>query len=72
MSPHGKRRTDITDAFKQLLADEHGRVVLKNAHEVEYWKQHLGVSEEALREAIAAVGNAAPAVRHYLADRGRG
>ena len=35
-------------------------------HEVRYWMQALGVPEEQLREAVAAVGVSADAVRKHL------
>lgn len=61
----------MTDAFKQLVADEKGKVVLNAEHEVRYWTGHLGVDEPCLRAAIGAVGNNAHDVRRYLADNGR-
>jgi hypothetical protein len=58
----------MSDPYKQMVADERGQIVLKEPHEVEYWTQHLGVSEQDLRAAIAAIGNAAHDVRKYLAE----
>jgi len=61
----------MTDAFKQLVADEKGQVVLNAEHEIHYWTEHLGVDEACLRAAIGAVGNNAHDVRSYLAEKGR-
>jgi hypothetical protein len=35
-------------------------------YEVAYWTKELGVSKEKLKEAVAAVGTSAGAVREYL------
>jgi hypothetical protein len=58
----------MSDPYKQTVADERGQIVLKEPQEVEYWTQHLGVSEQYLRGAIAEVGSAAHEVREYLAE----
>jgi hypothetical protein len=58
----------MSDPYKQTVADERGQIVLKEPQEVEYWTQHLGVSEQYLRAVIAAFGNAAHDVRKYLAE----
>jgi hypothetical protein len=39
---------------------------LNENYEVEYWTKELGVSREKLKEAVAAAGNSATAVREYL------
>lgn len=54
--------------YRQLLADEKGKIVLTATHEVQYWTNHLGVSETTLRTAIAIIGNKASDVRKYLAE----
>jgi hypothetical protein len=43
------------------------RISLDQDHELRYWTQALGCSEEQLREAVRAVGNTASKVRTYLA-----
>jgi hypothetical protein len=35
-------------------------------YEVEYWTKEFGVSKEKLKEAVAAAGTSAAAVREYL------
>lgn len=41
-------------------------ISLGEDHEVRYWTTTLGVSEEQLRTAVQAVGNAPDAVRAHL------
>lgn len=57
----------MADAFKRLIADEQGQVVLREPHEVDYWTAHLGVDEARLRAAVAAAGPRARDVRAWLA-----
>ena len=45
------------------------RIALEQEHEVRYWMKALNVSEERLREAVAAVGHMAADVRAWLAAR---
>ena len=47
-------------------AQDRARVNVNEEHEVRYWTEALGVSEEKLREAVAAVGVSADAVRQHL------
>lgn len=47
-------------------AQDRARINVNEVHEVRYWTEALGVSEEKLREAVAAVGVSADAVRQYL------
>lgn len=47
-------------------AQDRARININEDHEVRYWTQALGVSEEQLREAVAAVGVSADAVRQHL------
>lgn len=44
-------------------------VALDEPHEVLSWTESLGCSEVELRDAVAAVGNSADAVRQFLAKR---
>jgi hypothetical protein len=44
-------------------------ISLEEDHELAYWTGALGVSADELREAVAAVGHSAKAVRAWLADR---
>jgi len=41
-------------------------IALNEPHEVRSWTESLGVSEQQLRAAVAAVGNSAEKVRAYL------
>lgn len=47
-------------------AQDRARINVNEDHEVRYWTQALGVSEEKLREAVAEVGVSADAVRQHL------
>lgn len=42
------------------------RISLEQEHEVRYWTQALGVTADALRQAVQAVGPMADAVRRHL------
>lgn len=42
------------------------RINVNQQHEVAYWTKALGVTEEELRNAVAAVGDRADAVRKHL------
>ena len=44
-------------------------ISLEEPHEVRSWTDSLGCSETELRDAVAAVGNSAEAVRQFLAKR---
>jgi len=44
-------------------------ISLTEDHEVRSWTESLGVSEEELRKAVAAVGNSADAVRTHLGKK---
>ena len=47
-------------------AQDRARINVNEDHEVRYWTKALGVTEEKLREAVAAVGVSADAVRQHL------
>ncbi len=53
---------DLTDCGVQ----DRARINLNEVHELRYWTSALNVSEERLREAVAAVGVSAEKVRAYL------
>lgn len=55
----------MDDPNKTGPADS-SRISLSQDHEVRYWTQALGVSEQELRSAVAAVGPMADAVRRHL------
>jgi hypothetical protein len=48
---------------------DRSRISLDEDWEVQWWTKALGVSEDNLREAVAAVGNSANAVRDHLGVR---
>ncbi len=55
----------VDDPTKSGPADR-SRINIHQAHEVAYWTKALGVSEQRLREAVAAVGVMAADVRAHL------
>ncbi|ADV27264.1 DUF3606 domain-containing protein [Pseudoxanthomonas suwonensis] len=56
----------MSDDTKQVGSPDRDRINLSEDYEVRYWTGALGVSEEQLREAVAAVGPTAEAVRRHL------
>lgn len=44
-------------------------IAMDEPHEVRSWTESLGVSEQQLKAAVAAVGNSAEKVREYLRKR---
>jgi Protein of unknown function (DUF3606) len=47
-------------------APDRSRIRMNKAHEVHYWTEALGCSEDELAAAVARVGNLTDAVRHEL------
>jgi hypothetical protein len=45
-------------------------ISLTEDYEVRYWTKALGVNEDQLREAVAAAGHSASAVRAWLSEAG--
>jgi uncharacterized protein DUF3606 len=45
---------------------DRSRISMSEDYEVRYWTETLGVSEEQLGAAVAAVGNSADKVREHL------
>jgi hypothetical protein len=56
----------MADDLKDRGAQDRARINLKEEHEVRYWTSELGVDEDQLRTAVAAVGVSAKAVRQFL------
>lgn len=54
------------DDTKNTGSPDRDRISLSEEYEVRDWTESLGVSEQRLREAVAAVGNSADKVREYL------
>jgi hypothetical protein len=56
----------MADNKSRASMQERRRINLKGADEVRNWTEILGVTEEELRKAIAAVGSEADKVREHL------
>jgi len=56
----------MADDLSNRGAQDRARINLNELHELRYWTGALNVSEERLREAVAAVGVSADKVREYL------
>ncbi len=56
----------MSDDPKDRGAQDRSRISLEQDHEVRYWTQRFGVSEQRLREAVAAVGVSVDAVERHL------
>lgn len=56
----------MADDLNNRGAQDRARIAMGERHEVSYWTQALGVTEEELQRAVHAVGNSAEAVRGYL------
>jgi hypothetical protein len=50
---------------------DRSRINMSQEHEVRYWTEALGVSEEQLKAAVKSVGNSADKVREHLGKRSR-
>ena len=48
---------------------DRSRINVNQEHELRYWTQKLGVSEERLRAVVAEVGTSTDEVREYLRAR---
>lgn len=56
---------------KNQTAMDRKLINTSEAYEMRDWSKSLGVSEDRIREAVAAVGNSAEQVRAYLQGAGR-
>lgn len=59
----------MSDDKRQTGSPDRDRISLSEDYEVQYWTQALGVSADALRAAVDAVGPVAEDVRNHLAQR---
>ncbi|WP_076999123.1 DUF3606 domain-containing protein [Variovorax sp. KK3] len=59
----------MADDKTKVGGQDRTRISLSEDYEVRDWCQSLGVTETQLREAVAAAGNEAAAVRDYLAKK---
>lgn len=56
----------MSDDKQNRGSPDRDRINVNEDYEVQYWTKALGVSPEALREAVAAVGPTSEAVRRHL------
>lgn len=56
----------MADDPKKRHSPDRDRINMNQDHEVRYWTKELAVTEDELRQAVAAVGNQAKAVRQHL------
>jgi hypothetical protein len=56
----------MSDDLSDRGAQDRSRININEPHEVRYWTERFGVSEIALRQAVAEVGVAADAVSQHL------
>lgn len=61
----------MTDDRTKRTPQDSSRIALGEDWEVEYWTKALGVTREKLRDAVAAVGDGAAAVREHLKSNDR-
>lgn len=59
----------MADDLSNAGAQDRSRINVNEAHEVRYWTQRFGVSEQVLREAVAAVGVSVDAVATHLGKK---
>ena len=55
----------MSDDLKKTGQDRK-RISLKEPHEVRSWTESLGITEQQLKAAVAAVGSSVEKVREYL------
>lgn len=60
----------MPDDLTRRAPEDRQTISLRQQWEVDYWTSTLGVSEEALRRAIRAVGHSVTNVRHWLRNSG--
>ena len=56
----------MSDNLQERGPQDRSRISLTEEHEVRYWTQKLGVTKEALAEAVRAVGASAGRVEQHL------
>ena len=60
----------MSDDLNNAGPQDDSRVNVTQPHEVRYWTTQFRCTEQQLREAVAAVGVSAVAVRAWLAGKG--
>ncbi|RYF69262.1 MAG: DUF3606 domain-containing protein [Comamonadaceae bacterium] len=56
----------MADDLSNAGVQDRARININEPHEVDYWTQHLDVSEVDLRKAVAEVGVSARAIAEHL------
>lgn len=56
----------MTDDKQRTGSPDRDRINLDEDYEVQYWTQALGITPQELRDAVAAAGTSADAVRRHL------
>lgn len=59
----------MADVKTLVGGQDRKRINLNEDYEIRDWTQSLGVTEEELRKAVAAVGDQTDAVREYLGKK---
>lgn len=59
----------MVDDLNNPGAQDRSRINVNEAHEVRYWTQRFGVTEEALRKAVAEVGESVEKVAEQLGKK---
>jgi len=62
----------MSDDTAQRGTQDRSRINISQEHEVRYWTQTLGVSEDELRRAVGEVGSMADRVREHLSGKSAG
>jgi len=57
---------EMSDNLSNRGSQDRSRINVNEQHEIRYWTQTLGVTEQRLREAVAAVGVSVEKVRAHL------
>jgi hypothetical protein len=60
----------MADDTSNRSGQDRSRINTSQEHEVRYWTQALGFSEDELKRAVQSVGNSADKVREHLRKRG--
>lgn len=59
----------MSDNKNETGPQDASRVNVHEAYELQYWKERFGVSSEALKSAVEAVGPSVKAVEDYFRQR---
>jgi hypothetical protein len=61
----------MSDNLTQRGGSDRTRINVNQEHEVRYWAQRFGVSQEEVRNAVKAAGDRAEQVQAHLASHAR-